>query len=64
MVQINGESYNVSGKSLDAVLADLNFDAKKIAVEINEDIVPKANYPQVLLKDGDTVEVVSFVGGG
>lgn len=37
---------------------------KFIAVEINEHIVKKADYPETILQDGDTVEVVSFVSGG
>jgi sulfur carrier protein len=33
-------------------------------VEVNEEIIPKATYNHTILKDGDIVEVVSFVGGG
>ena len=40
------------------------YDMKRIATEINGEIVPKAQYAQTVLKDGDNVEVVSFVGGG
>ena len=40
------------------------YDPKRIAVERNGDIVPKAQYPDTVLEDGDSVEVVSFVGGG
>ena len=35
-----------------------------LMVKINGDIVPKAQYSETVLKDGDSVEVVSFVGGG
>ena len=41
-----------------------NFDIKKIAVEINGDIVPKSRYESTVLCDGDAIEIVSFVGGG
>ena len=37
---------------------------QRIAVELNEEILPKANYAATVLKDGDVVEIVNFVGGG
>ena len=40
------------------------FCSFRIAVERNGDIVPKAQYDETMLCDGDVVEVVSFVGGG
>lgn len=64
MVKINGELFDVSGYSVLEYLKTTNYDMKKIAVECNGDIVPKAQYEEVILKDGDSVEIVSFVGGG
>lgn len=64
MVKINGTDYDISGQTLAQYLATTSYDCKRIAVERNGDIVPKALYEQTVLQDGDTVEVVSFVGGG
>lgn len=64
MVKINGEKLNVAGKTITEYLAATNYDPNRIAVECNGDIVPKAQYGETFLKDGDSVEVVSFVGGG
>lgn len=64
MVKINGEEKNVSGMTVAEYLASTNYDSKRIAVECNGDIVPKAQYDNTILQDGDNVEVVSFVGGG
>ncbi|MBQ8747624.1 MAG: sulfur carrier protein ThiS [Clostridia bacterium] len=64
MVKINGEELNAAGKTVAEYLAATNYDPKRIAVERNGDIVPKAQYGETVLKDGDIVEVVSFVGGG
>ena len=64
MVKINGEELNIAGKTVAEYLATTNYDPKRIAVERNGDIVPKAQYGETVLKDGDSVEVVSFVGGG
>ncbi len=64
MVKINGVELDVAGKTVADYLATTNYDCKRIAVEKNGDIVPKAKYAETLLADGDSVEVVSFVGGG
>ena len=64
MVKVNGTELDIAGKTLAEYLATTNYDMKRIAVERNGDIVPKAQYDTTLLKDGDSVEVVSFVGGG
>ncbi len=64
MVKINGENLNAAGKTLTEYLAATNYDPNRIAVECNGDIVPKVQYGETVLKDGDNVEVVSFVGGG
>lgn len=64
MVKVNGESMDIAGKCVAEYLAAANYDPKRVAVERNGDIVPKAKYGETLLRDGDCVEVVSFVGGG
>ena len=64
MVKVNGTELDIAGKILTEYLATTNYDMKRIATEINGEIVPKAQYAQTVLKDGDNVEVVSFVGGG
>ena len=64
MVKVNGENLELDGTKLSDFLKSANYDMSKIAVEINGQIVPKVNYGETILKDQDTVEVVSFVGGG
>ena len=64
MVKINGENYEYAGLSVLEMLTELGFSKERIAVEINCDIVPKADYSTTKLNEDDTVEVVSFVGGG
>ncbi len=64
MVKINGEMVQADGKSVAEMLADMGYSEKRVAVEINGQIVPKADYSGTFLKDGDIVEVVRFVGGG
>ena len=64
MVKINGEELNVAGKTIAEYLATTNYESKRIAVERNGEIVFKSQYGETLLQDDDSVEIVSFVGGG
>ena len=54
----------MAGKTISEFLAATDYDPKRIAVERNGDIVFKSQYEDTVLEDGDTLEVVSFVGGG
>ena len=64
MVKINGTEFDLAGKTVSEYLATTNYDPKRIAVERNGYIVFKSQYDATILKDGDSIEVVSFVGGG
>lgn len=64
MVKINGEELAIAGRTVAEYLAESGYDTKRVAVELNGDILPKAQYDSTVLQDGDSVEVVSFVGGG
>ena len=64
MVKINGEPLDIAGKTIAEYLATTNYDMKRIATELNGDIVPKDTYADTVLRDGDSIEIVSFVGGG
>ncbi len=64
MVRINGENLDIVGKSVAEYLNSAGYDLMRVAVELNGDVVSKAQYSDTVFKDGDSVEVVSFVGGG
>lgn len=64
MVKINGRDENAAGITIQEYLKKTDYDPKRIAIERNGEIVPKATYNTVTLNDGDSVEIVSFVGGG
>lgn len=64
MVKINGTSLDIAGKTLSEYLAETDYNPRRIAVERNGEIVPKGQYQEILLRDGDVIEIVSFVGGG
>ena len=50
--------------SLERLLENLSISKKYMAVEINEIIIPKSEYIEYQLKDGDMVEIINAVGGG
>lgn len=64
MVTINGKNRDMQGKTISEMLAILEYRVDAVAVERNEVILPKAEYADTVLTDGDVVEVVSFMGGG
>ena len=64
MVKINGTEYDVAGKTIAEYLETTDYNPLRIAVERNSEIVPKATYAETVLQDGDSVEIVNFVGGG
>lgn len=64
MVKINGKELNAVGKTVFEYLTTSGYDIKRVAVELNGDILPKSQYESTAFSDGDSVEIVSFVGGG
>jgi thiazole synthase len=64
-IRINGEHRRVrEGLSLAALASELGFVPEKIAVERNLEVVPRSTLAQVMVEDGDELEIVHFVGGG
>ena len=64
-IRLNGDPHPISGPlSVSALLEQLEIDARRVAVELNTAVVKKAAYDSSVIKDGDEVEIVNFVGGG
>ena len=64
-ITLNGEPRSVArGTSIATLAADLGLDPAKVAVERNLVIVPRSTLAQVVIEDGDVLEIVPFVGGG
>ena len=64
MLRINGEEKEAAGQTVADYLTSSGFNAARVVVELNEAIVSKARYADTVLRDGDQVEVVCFMGGG
>lgn len=63
-ITTNGEAVSIESLSVQDYLVSLGIDPVRVAVELNRDILPKAHYPATMLKEGDVIEIVHFVGGG
>jgi len=63
-IQINGERKTIDASSVLGLLEKLDIDPRRVAIELNLEILPKSDYGTTTLRDGDRVEIVQFVGGG
>ena len=64
-VRVNGEELHLPpGASVTHLLEKLKVSTPRVAVERNREILPKSAYGSTVLQEGDTFEVVEFVGGG
>ena len=62
---VNGASRTVpAGSSVAELLAVLGFESRHVAVERNTALVPRERHEDERLADGDTLEIVTFLGGG
>ena len=64
-ITLNGDPLDVPGTaSVTELLKSLEIDARRVAVEHNLVIVKRAAFDATLVREGDSVEIVNFVGGG
>jgi thiamine biosynthesis protein ThiS len=62
---VNGETREApQGATLSDLLASLGIDGRRVAVERNCEIAPKSLWAEIVLAEGDRLEIVQFVGGG
>ena len=61
---VNGEQHDVAAGDLLGLLTALDLNPRKVAIELNLEIVPRSLYAQTALADGDRIEIVHFIGGG
>lgn len=64
-LHVNGEPRKFDRElTVSELLEELDVRAPAIAVEVNRDVVPRSEHRECALRDGDRVEIVTFVGGG
>jgi len=64
-IHVNGDPRHVTvGLTLAVMLHELGLDPRKVAVERNLEIVPRGTFEEIVVQEGDRLEIVHFVGGG
>ena len=64
-IEVNGESRETAaGQTISGLLAELGLSKGRVAIEYNLQILPKAQWTETQVVNGDRVEIVQFVGGG
>ncbi len=64
-ITLNGQTRGLDAPvNVVGLLTQIGLDTRKVAVERNEEIVPRSSYAQTWLDEGDSLEIVHFIGGG
>ena len=64
-IVVNGQGREeAAGLTMQDLLGRLSLEPRRVAVELNKAILPRARYGQTLLQEGDVLEIVTLVGGG
>lgn len=64
-IVLNGENRELDREILlEELLSKLSLPSERVAVELNREVVPRRSWSEKIVKDGDRLEVVHFVGGG
>ena len=64
-ITLNGDPFDLSGPlTVSELLAQLDIDARRVAVEHNLVVLKRAAFDEAIVREGDQVEIVNFVGGG
>ena len=64
-IVLNGEDKQIDSQSnIEQLLKSLNLDDKRLAVEINQEIIPRSDFSSRILNESDRVEIVQAIGGG
>ncbi len=63
-VTVNGSSMDVKASTLMELLQELDINPQRVVVEVNLEIVKRDRFSEYKIKEGDSIEIVNFVGGG
>ncbi|MEE3319519.1 MAG: sulfur carrier protein ThiS [Pseudomonadota bacterium] len=61
---VNGDTLTLDGSTIADLVSQLELTGRRLAVEVNREIIPKSQHGDVTLKEGDIVEIVHAIGGG
>ncbi len=63
-VTVNGEQREIASRSVDALLSELEYEGTHFAIALNYDVLPRSQWAQTPLKNGDEIEIITPRQGG
>lgn len=63
-LQVNGEPFHLDGTTVADLVAQLKLSERRIAIELNHEILPRYDYADTRLKENDLLEIIHAIGGG
>lgn len=63
-LQVNDEPLDFEGRTIAELLDRLDIQGRRLAVEVNQEVIPRGEHVEHELADGDVVEIIHAVGGG
>lgn len=63
-IKVNGDDFETRASTIQELLGELEVKGERVAVELNLNIISRKDYADTAISEGDTLEVVNFVGGG
>ena len=63
-VTVNGEQREIASSSVDALLAELEYEGTHFAIALNYDVLPKSQWAETAIKNGDEIEIITPRQGG
>lgn len=63
-VKVNGSEMVVKAKTIAELLQELEINPQRVVVEVNLEIIKRDRFSEYKIKNGDSIEIVNFVGGG
>ncbi|MDI6865099.1 sulfur carrier protein ThiS [Thermodesulfovibrio yellowstonii] len=63
-IKLNGNDIDVKAKTIEELLKELDINPQRVVVEVNLEIIKRDRFADYKIKEGDSIEIVNFVGGG
>jgi len=63
-ISLNGKPVEVRSRTLELLLAERGLHPDALIVELNSELIKKENWPETIIREGDNLELLNFVGGG
>jgi len=63
-INLNGKPVEAKSRTLELLIPEHGFNPEALIVEVNSELIKKENWAKTVIREGDTLELLNFVGGG